>query len=587
MAVAVQCPACGVAGQAGADVGGFRCKSCERDIWIIGCRRCKKPTQIWGSATGSGMLQFRCGSCKARNQVTKQHLRGISADARRLERAEATSRKLAAQRDKMARSLQAESRAATAQHMNAELAATMGSLQSFLVDSLSGSEKFSFQSLKTAPPELAFVAPGPPSIEPPDPGSFMPPEPHGLGGLLRGAKQKHQEAVVKAEAALSLAQSEFEQAQRDWHDQVAAARSLHGARLGELQAIAATQNADVDELERRFKDSDPEAAVEYMSAALGALKVPYEVSREPRIAFTASSKQLVIELELPPFETMPEVREYKYIKSRDEIAHSPLPATERKSLYASLVAQAALAAVHAAFVADLHGTVDSVVLNGHVATVDKRTGQDAHPCLVTLRTTRDRFGDINLSLVDPAECLKGLQASISRNPAELLPVRPLVEFNMADPRFITEANVLSVLDERPNLMDLSPTDFESLITNLFEEMGLETRLTQASRDGGVDCVAYDTRPIFGGKVVIQAKRYKNTVGVSAVRDLFGTMQNEGATKGILVTTSGYGQASHEFANGKPLELIDGPGLLYLLYEHASIEAKIEVPDDWVDPVAEL
>ena len=39
------------------------------------------------------------------------------------------------------------------------------------------------------------------------------------------------------------------------------------------------------------------------------------------------------------------------------------------------------------------------------------------------------------------------------------------------------------------------------------------------------------------------------------------MQNEGATKGILVTTSGYGQASHDFANGKPLELIDGGNLL--------------------------
>ena len=71
----------------------------------------------------------------------------------------------------------------------------------------------------------------------------------------------------------------------------------------------------------------------------------------------------------------------------------------------------------------------------------------------------------------------------------------------------------------------------------------ETKLTQASRDGGVDCVAYDNRPILGGKVVIQAKRYKNTVGVSAVRDLFGTMQNEGASKGILVTTSGYGRSS--------------------------------------------
>jgi restriction system protein len=155
---------------------------------------------------------------------------------------------------------------------------------------------------------------------------------------------------------------------------------------------------------------------------------------------------------------------------------------------------------------------------------------------------------------------------------------------MVDPRFVQETDVLSALDERPNLMELTPGEFENLITNLFEKMGLETRLTQASRDGGVDCVAYDPRPIFGGKVVIQAKRYKNTVGVSAVRDLFGTMQNEGASKGILVTTSGYGKAAFEFAEGKPMELLSGSNLLYLLEEHAGIQAKIEVPDDWVDPV---
>ena len=127
---------------------------------------------------------------------------------------------------------------------------------------------------------------------------------------------------------------------------------------------------------------------------------------------------------------------------------------------------------------------------------------------------------------------------------------------MVDSRFIEETDVLSGLDQRPNLMDLTPSEFESLITNLFQKMGLETRLTQASRDGGVDCVAFDPRPIFGGKVVIQAKRYKHTVGVSAVRDLFGTMQNEGASKGILVTTSGYGKASFEFA----LDLLEKTGV---------------------------
>ena len=105
-------------------------------------------------------------------------------------------------------------------------------------------------------------------------------------------------------------------------------------------------------------------------------------------------------------------------------------------------------------------------------------------------------------------------------------------------------------------------------------------------EGGVDCVAFDPRPIFGGKVVVQAKRYKNTVGVSAARDLFGTMQNEGASKGILVTTSGYGKADFDFANNKPIELISESNLLYLLEEHAGIYARIVMPEEWRDVLAD-
>ena len=96
-------------------------------------------------------------------------------------------------------------------------------------------------------------------------------------------------------------------------------------------------------------------------------------------------------------------------------------------------------------------------------------------------------------------------------------------------------------------------------------------------------MAFDNRPIFGGKVIIQAKRYKNTVPVSAVRDLFGSVHNEGASKGILVTTSGYGRASFEFAKDKPLELLSGSHLLYLLKVHADVDAKIEPPEHWEEP----
>ena len=132
-------------------------------------------------------------------------------------------------------------------------------------------------------------------------------------------------------------------------------------------------------------------------------------------------------------------------------------------------------------------------------------------------------------------------------------------------------------------MELNPFEFENFLCNLFKLLGFESKLTRSTRDGGIDVVAYDPRPIVGGKVVIQAKRYKNVVGVAAVRDLYGTMINEGANKGILVTTSHYGPAAYDFSKDKPIELIDGGGLLYIL-DQQGIEARIVFPDDWKDPI---
>jgi restriction system protein len=51
--------------------------------------------------------------------------------------------------------------------------------------------------------------------------------------------------------------------------------------------------------------------------------------------------------------------------------------------------------------------------------------------------------------------------------------------------------------------------------------------------------------------------------------------NEGAMKGILVTTSDFGPDAHSFAKGKPLTLISGAELLYLFQKHG-YEAKIDI-----------
>jgi restriction system protein len=366
--------------------------------------------------------------------------------------------------------------------------------------------------------------------------------------------------------------------------QLLATQTEHELKVRTLQEEVDQQHAEVDSLQQRFSKGDPAAIVSYFTQVLEASDYPLDFPHHTRMAFVPESKQLVVELELPGIEVVPKARAYKYVKTRNEITETARPQRDIKSLYASVISPMSLRTLHEIFEADREGQIDTVAFNGFVKKTDSRTGKAISPYLITVRTTRDAFEELDLQHVDPLQCLKGLQASVSRSPSELAPVRPVVDFNMFDDRFIEESDVLSTLDQRPNLMELTPGEFDSLITNLFESMGLETRMTHASRDGGVDCVAWDQRPILGGNVVIQAKRYKNTVGVSAVGDLFGTVQNEGASKGILVTTSGYGKASFDFASGKPLELLDGGNLLYLLEEHAGIDARIEVPEDWVDPL---
>ena len=74
---------------------------------------------------------------------------------------------------------------------------------------------------------------------------------------------------------------------------------------------------------------------------------------------------------------------------------------------------------------------------------------------------------------------------------------------------------------------------------------------------------YDPDP-RGGKYGVQTKRYIRPVDVAALRGLYGTVVNEGANRGILVTTSGFGPDSYDFSKDKPISLVDGPNLIAML-----------------------
>jgi restriction system protein len=343
-------------------------------------------------------------------------------------------------------------------------------------------------------------------------------------------------------------------------------------------------NSALDQFEKEFISCNTSAVTQFFTFVLSASDYPKGFTRQFELNYNQSSHLLAIDYILPTVDIIPLAKSYKYTRSTDSIRVIERTRTEIVGLYRALIAQIALRTIYEICAADHRRTVDTIGFNGIVQTTDKATGLPARPCIISVQTSVEIFNQFNLAEVDPGACLKHLSASVSARPDEVEPIKPIIDLNMNDSRFIDESDALNILDERRNLMRLNPYEFEALVQNLFSKMGLDTKQTRPSRDGGVDCVAFDPRPVLGGKIVIQAKRYKNTVGVGAVRDLYGTMQNEGATKGILVTTSGYGPASYEFAKNKPLELIDGPNLLWLLEHHAGIKAKIIPPDDWQDPI---
>lgn len=339
------------------------------------------------------------------------------------------------------------------------------------------------------------------------------------------------------------------------------------------------ENASVDKQKEHYLTSTPAAVVGYCDMVLARSEYADFFPKEWELDLNPDTGVLIVDYQLPAPDDIPTLTEVKYVASKDDFSEKHMTDAQRSKLYDEVLYQVALRTVHELFEADVINALKTIVFNGYVRSIDKGTGNETNACVLSLQTKREEFLAINLANVEPKTCFKQLKGVGSSKLHSVTPVAPIVNVRRDDGRFVSSYDVAHHLDEGYNLASMDWQDFEHLIREVFGKefsaAGGEVKVTQASRDGGVDAVAFDPDPIRGGKIVIQAKRYTATVGVAAVRDLYGTVMNEGATKGILVTTSDYGPDAYEFANGKPLTLLNGANLLHLLEKHGH-KAKIDL-----------
>ena len=389
-------------------------------------------------------------------------------------------------------------------------------------------------------------------------------------------EQRFQDAVRTYLLATDANKQANEALKATYQSDVKAWEAAKAVFLKEQQEVG----TQIDALKQAYLAGDPSAIKSYFYEVLAGSSYPDAFPREHLLELLPQ-KALILDFELPNSAALPPLKEVKYVAARACFQEIPASDAWLKKTYDEVIYQICLRTLWELFTSDTIDAVRSIVFNGWVGSIDRSTGSDVHACVISLEAGKDEFLAINLAHVEPKACFRNLKGVSASKLIELSPVKPLASINKEDRRFVEGYAVVDAIDHRTNLAAMDWLDFENLIREVFEKEfskgGGEVKITQASRDGGVDAVAFDPDPIRGGKVVIQAKRYTNTVGVGAVRDLYGTVHNEGANKGILVTTSDFGPDAYAFAKGKPLTLLSGGELLYLLGQHGHA-AKIDLAE---------
>jgi transcriptional regulator with XRE-family HTH domain len=100
--------------------------------------------------------------------------------------------------------------------------------------------------------------------------------------------------------------------------------------------------------------------------------------------------------------------------------------------------------------------------------------------------------------------------------------------------------LLRRLDQHPTeIYQLAAREFEELVAETLARQGYDVTLTPIAKDGGKDIFVASHSALGSALYVVECKRYSpdRPVGVGIVRELYGVIQAERLTGGIVATTS--------------------------------------------------
>jgi restriction system protein len=122
--------------------------------------------------------------------------------------------------------------------------------------------------------------------------------------------------------------------------------------------------------------------------------------------------------------------------------------------------------------------------------------------------------------------------------------------------------LLDAQSDVESLRELSWKEFEWLVGEAYRRQGYAVEESLGGgADGGIDLIIRK-----GGQThLVQCKQWKvQAVGAPVIREQFGLLSHHKADQAIVITSGRFTRDAIAFAEGKPIELIDGPKLIELV-----------------------
>lgn len=371
---------------------------------------------------------------------------------RERERAESAAQRAAvadrARLDKEAKAAYVAQREAQAAEENASAAAQVQDIDNLLAATLEVDDWVDLALLRQsvdkqpfcAPNELTMPTPQPQYYGLPDPPQFVPPNrPSGMGAAFGGNRRYsadlaaaeenhrvqmggwwavfqeslHQNAAIRGRWR-TQEHERYRRLETAWHAHEAAEeRRTHAAQVA---------NGDLERLIAGLRRRDPAALEEYVGIVLANSAYPecFDIGHE--YSYRSEDRELAVSVAVPSPKEFPSIKSVRYVKAGDDIARTPLSATELKRRYNSAVHQVALRTAHEVFEADREAVIDAVSLTVVTEAVDPATGRDVTVALLQLAVDRESFMTLDLARIDPALTLKHLSAAVSKNAYGLVPL---------------------------------------------------------------------------------------------------------------------------------------------------------------------